>query len=132
MNIMQPIPSTESVKNQSLAGKVVLVTGGASGLGAALCRVLADAGADVAICDLHPQFKRAAGPEREEETGEHERGRRGGDEREDEQLLEVPDDAVTDLGVFPTAAERCEHGGLLVRAACEENYAAIIVEGVCE
>ncbi len=53
MNIMQPIPSTESVKNQSLAGKVVLVTGGASGLGAALCRVLADAGADVAICDLH-------------------------------------------------------------------------------
>ena len=53
MNIMQPIPTSENVKDQSLAGKVVLVTGGASGLGAALCRVLADAGADVAICDLH-------------------------------------------------------------------------------
>ena len=53
MNIMQPIPSTENVNNPSLAGKVVLVTGGASGLGAALCRVLAEAGADVAICDLH-------------------------------------------------------------------------------
>ena len=53
MNIMQPIPSTESMNNQSLAGKVVLVTGGASGLGAATCRVLAEAGADVAICDIH-------------------------------------------------------------------------------
>ena len=48
MNIMQPIPSTENVNNPSLAGKVVLVTGGASGLGAALCRVLAEAGAAVA------------------------------------------------------------------------------------
>ena len=53
MNIMQPIPSTESMNNQSLTGKVVLVTGGASGLGAATCRVLAEAGADVAICDIH-------------------------------------------------------------------------------
>ena len=47
MNIMQPIPSTESMNNQSLAGKVVLVTGGASGLGAATCRVLAEAGESV-------------------------------------------------------------------------------------
>src|SRR5690606_745211 len=54
MNIMQTIPTNESVKDQSLAGKVVLVTGGASGLGAALCRVLTDAGAEVAICDIHP------------------------------------------------------------------------------
>lgn len=53
MNIMQTIPTTENVNSQNLAGKVVLVTGGGSGLGAAMCQVLAEAGADVAICDIH-------------------------------------------------------------------------------
>jgi NAD(P)-dependent dehydrogenase (short-subunit alcohol dehydrogenase family) len=36
-----------------LAGKVVLVTGGASGLGAALCHVMAAAGANVMVGDLN-------------------------------------------------------------------------------
>jgi NAD(P)-dependent dehydrogenase (short-subunit alcohol dehydrogenase family) len=36
-----------------LAGKAILVTGGASGLGAALCHVLAAAGANVAVGDLN-------------------------------------------------------------------------------
>lgn len=53
MNIMQSLPTSENVKNQSLAGKAVLVTGGGSGLGAALCRLLADAGADVVVADIH-------------------------------------------------------------------------------
>lgn len=36
----------------TLEGKVILVTGGASGLGAALCRTLASAGARVMLADL--------------------------------------------------------------------------------
>lgn len=38
--------------DNSLEGKVVLVTGGASGLGEALCRLLAGAGACVTVADL--------------------------------------------------------------------------------
>ncbi|HZV99186.1 MAG TPA: SDR family oxidoreductase [Methylophilaceae bacterium] len=49
---MHPLPAAESVKDQSLAGKSVLVTGGASGLGEALCRLLAEAGANVIIGDI--------------------------------------------------------------------------------
>lgn len=39
--------------NNSLAGRTVLVTGGASGLGAALCHMLASSGANVVVGDLH-------------------------------------------------------------------------------
>lgn len=38
---------------QQLAGKIVLVTGGASGLGAALCHVLSSSGATVVVGDLN-------------------------------------------------------------------------------
>lgn len=37
----------------SLAGKNILATGAAGGIGAALCTVLAQAGANVAICDIN-------------------------------------------------------------------------------
>ena len=60
---MQMQPLQDSVKEPSsgagqavqgnLAGKTVLVTGGGSGLGAAICQVLTEAGANVAICDIH-------------------------------------------------------------------------------
>ena len=43
------------VDGASLKGRVALVTGGASGLGRATCRVLADAGAHVAIADIDPE-----------------------------------------------------------------------------
>ena len=39
--------------DDSLAGRTVLVTGGASGLGAALCHMLASSGASVVVGDLH-------------------------------------------------------------------------------
>jgi NAD(P)-dependent dehydrogenase (short-subunit alcohol dehydrogenase family) len=37
---------------ETLSGKTVLVTGGGSGLGAALCRILSDAGAEVMVGDI--------------------------------------------------------------------------------
>ena len=36
-----------------LRGKTALVTGGARGIGEAICRVLADEGAQVAVTDIH-------------------------------------------------------------------------------
>ncbi len=35
-----------------LTGRVALVTGGASGIGAGVCRMLAAAGARVLVCDI--------------------------------------------------------------------------------
>jgi NAD(P)-dependent dehydrogenase (short-subunit alcohol dehydrogenase family) len=46
-------------RDDSLAGRAILVTGGASGLGAALCRLLADSGADVMVADLHQERAQA-------------------------------------------------------------------------
>lgn len=48
----------ESVRDNSLDGKAVFITGGASGLGAALCKLLADAGAAVTVGDIN--LERAA------------------------------------------------------------------------
>ena len=42
----------ERAQESSLEGRAVLVTGGASGLGAALCGLLAESGADVMVADL--------------------------------------------------------------------------------
>jgi NAD(P)-dependent dehydrogenase (short-subunit alcohol dehydrogenase family) len=42
---------TDLTWDNSLAGKAILVTGGASGLGAALCRVLAASGASIMVGD---------------------------------------------------------------------------------
>jgi len=39
-------------------GKVVVVTGGARGIGAAICKILAREGSRVAITDIFEMFKR--------------------------------------------------------------------------
>jgi NAD(P)-dependent dehydrogenase (short-subunit alcohol dehydrogenase family) len=52
MDQLTPSPSVQEHTDDSLAGRTVLVTGGASGLGAALCRMLAASGANVVIGDL--------------------------------------------------------------------------------
>lgn len=43
----------ESAKDSSLQGKTILVTGGASGLGAALCSTLGAAGANIVVGDIN-------------------------------------------------------------------------------
>ena len=43
----------------SLAGRVAIVTGGGRGLGEAICRCLAEAGASVVACDIRPDSAQA-------------------------------------------------------------------------
>ncbi|MBN2506204.1 MAG: SDR family oxidoreductase [Verrucomicrobia bacterium] len=52
-----------------LTGKAALVTGGSRGLGKAMARVLAQAGADVFLCSRHPDELRQAAAEIRQETG---------------------------------------------------------------
>lgn len=77
---MNNSPSAVSAQGQgqgaahagSLAGKSVLVTGGGSGLGAALCQVLAGAGATVVVSDIRRETaERVAGLLREEGATAH-------------------------------------------------------------
>ena len=56
--------------NRTLENKIALVTGGAQGLGAALCRRLADEGCHVAIADLNGEGARQTAAEIAEATGQ--------------------------------------------------------------
>ena len=53
----------------NLAGKVAIVTGGARGIGGAISRALAKAGADVLIADLRREEAQAAACQLRQETG---------------------------------------------------------------
>ena len=55
----------------NLAGKVAIVTGGGRGIGAAISRVLAVAGADVLIADLRPEDAHTTACRLRQETGRH-------------------------------------------------------------
>ena len=46
-----------------LEGRVIVVTGGARGLGAAICQTLSEAGADVVLADLRQEQARATAGE---------------------------------------------------------------------
>ncbi len=46
---------SEAQACRKLAGKVVMITGGAQGLGAALCHRLAEEGASVGVCDMNEE-----------------------------------------------------------------------------
>jgi NAD(P)-dependent dehydrogenase (short-subunit alcohol dehydrogenase family) len=48
-------PTVKPAETTELTGKAILVTGGASGLGAALCNVLSAAGANVMVGDLNQE-----------------------------------------------------------------------------
>ena len=54
----------------TLQDKIALVTGGAQGLGAAICRRLADEGADVAVADLNLAGAEATAAEISAQTGQ--------------------------------------------------------------
>jgi NAD(P)-dependent dehydrogenase (short-subunit alcohol dehydrogenase family) len=51
--LAQAASAAHSPFSAALAGKTIFVTGGASGLGAALCRELSSCGAEVMVGDLH-------------------------------------------------------------------------------
>lgn len=55
MNMMQTQENDALQHIPGLAGKVVFVTGGGSGLGAAICQILAESGADVIVGDIRPE-----------------------------------------------------------------------------
>ncbi|HZG39429.1 MAG TPA: SDR family oxidoreductase [Nodosilinea sp.] len=62
--------SKPSSQIPSLAGKVAIVTGGASGLGAATCRCLAAAGLNVIVADLRHDQATALAAEIEADAGQ--------------------------------------------------------------
>lgn len=75
-------------RDDSLAGKAIMVTGGGSGLGAALCHVLAASGASVLVSDLTRERAEAvAGNLREGDARIHAIGFDVGNPREAEQAI---------------------------------------------
>jgi NAD(P)-dependent dehydrogenase (short-subunit alcohol dehydrogenase family) len=83
---------------QSLEGKLVFVTGGGQGLGAAICRTLGAAGAEVAVADLYGE---RAGRVAEEIV------RAGG--RASAVAIDVGDEATAPDALLAAASK---HGGL--------------------
>ncbi len=49
--------------NQNLEGKVVIVTGGGSGIGRAMALEFADAGANLVVCDINIESAKAVAEE---------------------------------------------------------------------
>ena len=62
-------PEAGADRRRELAGKVALVTGGGRGLGEAICRVLAEAGATVVMADFRAELIARVAKEIEESGG---------------------------------------------------------------
>src|SRR6185295_2874828 len=76
-----------------LEGRNALVTGGASGIGAACCRRLAAEGARVAVCDVNHEGARAVASELDGEAFEM-------DVRDGRSVTDAVDAAASALGPF--------------------------------
>lgn len=60
-NMMETLEASATLGDRSLEGRTILVTGGASGLGAAMCRLLAQSGANIVVGDLPERAEAFAG-----------------------------------------------------------------------
>ena len=120
------------MSSSDLKGKVAFVTGGARGIGRAIALALAEAGADVAVADLHPEpfrgeryyrlRERWSGPEEGESTAEVVR-RRG---RRSAQLgVDVADMASVESGVAACERELGPVDVLVNNAGIVNNVARI-------
>ena len=79
-----------------LDGKTALVTGGTKGLGLAMARALAEAGANIALCSRHADEARQAAAQIAEATGRRTAGFEADITRSDS-IAHIPSSGATEM-----------------------------------